>query len=260
METQEPVKATAAPRPSRLATASLLLGICAALSCLLLHILVKRDAVTDILLVAIGSATLALFLGVVAFIRIQISSGRVAGKGRAIIGLITGAMCIAVSFSPAIIPPVRHPETPKAATEAKCLGLAVQYYQIEYGKFPGQDSTNSDHLYSGAEGRLLLATLRGSNFVWNGKPSNPRNIVFLSISERSIVTTNSGGTAQVGELADPWGNRYEIVADWNGDGKIDAPLADGDAVPHRGVAVWSYGPKGKTVANSRDHTHIRSWR
>ena len=139
------------------------------------------------------------------------------------------------------------------------LAFAVEHYQVEYGYYPGQNASNGDHRYTGDEYRLLLATLQGSNFVWHGRSSNPRGITFLSFDQRSLVATNTGGTAQPSELADPWGNRYEVVADWNGDGRIDAPLADGEAV-QKPVAVWSYGRRGKAVDNPKDTTHIRSWK
>ena len=66
-------------------------------------------------------------------------------------------------------------------------------------------------------------------------------------------------------MTDPWGNHYEVVADWNFDNKIDNPANTADAgnVFNRGVAVWSYGPngaKGITTQNNADGTHIRSWK
>lgn len=213
-------------------------------------------------LIAFACGLFAFVLGVLAVIPILKSSKRLLGQGRAVVGLILGSLVILIALFTVLVMPCdsRDQETYKAAGDVQALARVVENYQTEYGRYPGQDSTNNDHLYRGDEYRLLLAALRGSNLVWNGKPSNPRGVVFLSVNDRSIVTTNSGGTAQTGEMADPWGNRYEVVADWNGDNKIAAPLADGEAVPNRGVVVWSYGPKGKPVANPADKTHIRSWR
>jgi hypothetical protein len=263
METQEPAKSTAAPRTSRLANVSLLLGICAFISGLLIMPIISvdiSDAATGVSIFTAGCALLALMLGVGALTLILKSSGCLLGQGRAMAGIVLGSVFTLTVLLLPIVIGSGHESFPKAPGEVNAIACAVEHYQIEYGKFPGQDSTNSDHLYRGDECRLLLATLQGSNFVWNGKPSNPRSLAFLSVDDRSIVTTNIVGTAQVGEFADPWGNRYEVVADWNGDNKIDAPLADGEAVQRRGVAVWSYGPKGKAVDNPADKTHIRSWR
>jgi len=262
METQEPAKSTAAPRPSRLANASFGLGIGAGLSeavgMLLLR--VDCDIAENIYLFAVVCGLLAMALGVAALLWIRKAHGNLVGIGRANAGFLLGIVSIIALMAIPFIPHRIITVISKPLSEVHALAFAVEHYQTEYDKYPGQDSTNSDHLYSGDECRLLLAALRGSNLVWNGKPSNPRGIVFLSVDERSLVTTNIVGTAQVGEIADPWGNRYEVVADWNGDNKIDAPLADGEAVQRRGVAVWSYGPKGKPIANPADKTHICSWR
>jgi len=260
METQGPAKPTVAPRPSRLANISLALGICAALAFFLLISIRNRDATTGIFFFTAGCTLCSLFLGITAWIQILKLRGLLTGQGRAVTGIVLGLLILAALLFPCFVTRTHCPGITKERADESALTSAMEIYQAEYSLYPGQNATNRDHYYSSDEYRLLLATLRGSNFVWNGTPSNPRGIVFLSVDERSIVTTNIVGTAQVGEFADPWGNRYEVVADWNFDNKIDAPLADGEAVQQRGVAVWSYGPKGKAVANSNDSTHIRSWR
>ena len=153
----------------------------------------------------------------------------------------------------------RKTEVGAVMGEVQVLKNAVHCYRVEYGSYPGQVSDTNDHIYTGDEYPLLVATLCGSNFPWNGKASNPRGTVYLSFDGHHVKTQPDGRTARVGEWADAWGNRFEVVADWNGDGTIAAPLADGEAVQDA-VAVWSYGPEAKPVANRKDSTHIRSWR
>ena len=263
MGTEESGKVLAPVPTSHLANASFSLGFGSLI--LLLLCLLFCDFFSDgtVLLLIGGFGMLAAMLGAVALIRIKMVKKLLRGRDRAIAGIFFGLVFIPAGLLlPAVVPSrggcgsyIR-----KTTGEVMALSAAVDGYLDVYSQYPGQNAWNADHHYSGAEYGLLVATLRGSNLVWNGKPSNPRSIFFLSVDERHIVTTKVTGTAQAGELADPWGNRYEVVADWTGDNQIDTPLADGEGVQHRGVAVWSYGPKAKPDANPKDNTHIRSWR
>jgi len=214
-------------------------------------------------LLSAGCGLLALFLGVIALVCMLLSHGHLVGRDRAIAGFVLGVVCVLMLglVCPITSSPHQHPSIIfKSFGEVKCLACAVEAYHKDYNRYPGQEATKSDHHYSGDEYRLLVDTLRGSNCVWNGQASNPRGRIYFQVDKSSYATTNGSGTARVGELADPWGNRYEIVADWNGDGKIDAPLADGEGVQRRGVVAWSYGRRGKVVANPNDANHLRSWK
>jgi len=173
-----------------------------------------------------------------------------------IIALLAGLLL------PVILGAIKRAEVAKADGEVKAIAAAVEHYQVEYSKYPGQNAGTSDKQYTSTDYKNLIATLTGSNINWNSANSNPRGIVFLSVDQKSYATNNTGGNAQTGDLADPWGNRFEVVADWNFDNKIDNPgnLADGENVYNRGVAVWSYGPKGSATVNKSEGTHIRSWR
>jgi len=175
-----------------------------------------------------------------------------------IIALLAGLLL------PVILGAIKRAEVAKADGEVKAIAAAVEHYQVEYSKYPGQNSGTADKQYTGTDYKNLIATLTGSNIVNWPSPynSNPRGIVFLSVDQKSFATNNTGGNAQTGELADPWGNRFEVMADWNFDNKIDNPgnTADGENVYNRGVAVWSYGPKAVATPNKTDGTHIRSWR
>jgi len=262
METNVPIKAASTPRSSRLALGSYVLGLCAGLSGLAGQLLPKTfsaDAADSLFLLSGGCGLLALLLGISARLCVWKARGRLVGHSRAnagfALGLASLLVLLSVPFSSRRIVTVIS----RGKGEVMTLACAVEHYQVEYGYYPGQNASNGDHRYTGDEYRLLLATLQGSNVVWHGRSSNPRGITFLSFDQRSLGATNTGGTAQPGELADPWGNRYEVVADWNGDGRINAPLADGEAV-QKPVAVWSYGRRGKAVDNPKDTTHIRSWK
>jgi prepilin-type N-terminal cleavage/methylation domain-containing protein len=174
--------------------------------------------------------------------------------------VITIIALLAGLLLPVIIGAIGKAEKAKAQGEVNAIATAIEQYQIEYSKFPNQTGTSSgDHQYGASEYINLIAALRGSNFMWGGSSyANTRGHVFLSVDEKSIVASNASGTAAVGMLSDPWGNRYEIIADWNFDNRIDNPMADGSRVAGRGVAVWSRGPKG--IVTAGDPSHIRSWK
>jgi prepilin-type N-terminal cleavage/methylation domain-containing protein len=177
-----------------------------------------------------------------------------------IIALLAGLLL------PVIVGSIKKAEIHKALGEVTAIAMAVEHFQVEYSKYPGQNAATVDHPYSGTDYQNLIATLTGSNIVnWNGiLNSNPRGTTFLSVDQRSVVTNaaGAGGTAVKGDLADPWGNRYEVVADWNFDNKIDNPanIADGGNAYNHGVVAWSYGPRAVATQNATDGTHIRSWK
>lgn len=180
--------------------------------------------------------------------------------------VITIIALLAGLLLPVIIGVIKKAEISKANAEVNALAAAVEHYQVEYSRYPGQNSGNTDHQYSSSEyNKYLIPTLIGSNITWNGTPSNPKGITFLAVDSKSIVSnTLSGSNAQAGDLADPWANRYEVIADWNFDNTVSSPTADGDKVS-RGVAVWSWGPNGcaptsQRTPNAQDKTHIRSWK
>jgi len=177
--------------------------------------------------------------------------------------VITIIALLAGLLLPVIIGAIKRAEITKAKSEIAAVAAAVEQYQVEYSKYPGQTGSSSgDKRYVGGSANSfnakLIGVLRGTNYdaTW----SNPRGHVFLSVEEKSIVSSNATGTAKVGELSDPWGNYYEVIADWNFDNKIDSPTADGLKVYGLGVAVWSYGPSGKAIQSATDSTHIRSWK
>jgi len=161
--------------------------------------------------------------------------------------VITIIALLAGLLLPVIVGAIKKAEIHKALGEVTAIAAALEHYQVEYSKYPGQTSggSGSDHQYAGGGGgseyAKLINVLRGTNYdtTW----SNPRSVVFLSVDDRSMSTNSNGSgsySAQPGEMADPWGDHYEVIADWNFDNQIDS--ADQVKVTGRGVAVWSYGP------------------
>ncbi len=197
----------------------------------------------------------------------------------AIIAILAGLLL------PAVIGGLKRAEITQAQCEVKLIETAIKAYFVDYGKYPDEGAGN-DEICWGYD--KLIPTLRGSNVpgtvqdllglgtAW--KNQNPRQRVYLQVSEKSIQTNapatlthwlpgNSSITveARQGEFADPWGNRYVVAMDMTHDGlvgNLNTDVTDGEIV-RRGVAVWSWGPtnRGSTCRpNKNDTTHIRSWR
>jgi type II secretory pathway pseudopilin PulG len=249
MQTPPAFDQIAKPRTAGIAIASLVLGILA-VTCF-----------------SVLAGIPALVLGIMALNRVNRSAGSLTGKGQSIAGIVMGGLSfvllpvvlgiLAGLLFPAVARVSTQAKTAKAQVEILTIKQAIQSYYNEYGKWPGQTAGGGDHHYTGPEYKQLLDMLQGRGDQ-KGAWSNPRQIVFLTFSESSIAKA-AHGTAQPGEFADPWGNRYEIVADWNYDNRIDSPLADGGAAQGQGVAIWSYGPSGVNKANPADKRHLRSW-
>jgi len=252
METPPAISQVAVPRTAGIAIASLVLGILA-VTCF-----------------SILAGIPALILGIIALNKVGKSAGTLTGKGFGIAGIVMGGLSfILLPVVLGILSGLLFPAVARASTQAKmakaqvevlALNQAMQAYYTEYGKWPGQTAASGDHHYAGPEYQQLLDTLQGRNGDRTGGWSNPRQLVFLSVSDKSSAAQSSRGTAQPGEFADPWDNRYEIVADWNYDNRIDSPLADGGALQSHGLAIWSYGPDRTTTPNPTKPSHIRSWR
>lgn len=179
---------------------------------------------------------------------------------------------------PAVIGGIKKGEITHAQSDVKLIAAAMSAYLVDYNKYPGQHQnigggyTDKKYDYYWR----LTATLRGSNFPGgsvatmlgtsgnNWLNQNPKNKVYLQVPDSSISTNGteidaSAITATRGDLMDPWGNRYVVVADWSQDGKV---TADGETILQP-VAVWSWGPNTdptNLVDNAKNPNHIRSWR
>ena len=191
---------------------------------------------------------------------------------------------------PAVIGGIKKADITQAQAEVKLIAAAMNAYRADYGKWPAEYTTRATSTAAYWDYKDLIAALRGSNVAGtvqdqlglsgsNWKNQNPKQRIYLQVSERSIATnvtgnagTYSGSTAAngypyaaaVGELSDPWGNRYVVLPDWDMDGVIKG--ADGETSIRASVAVWSWGPtptqgaSGNNFESSTNTTHIRSWR
>lgn len=199
---------------------------------------------------------------------------RKAGRAFTMIELLVVVAIIAILAGlllPAVIGGIKRAEITQAQSEVKLLAQAISAYFADYQKYPGQFPGRGAVQYD--DYTLLVATLQGTNTpgtiqnalgltsAGNWGNQNSRQKVYLQISDKSICTNppaNTGASvvATQGDLMDPWGNRYVVVADMVGNGTI---VADGETL-QRSVAVWSWGTDTTHSQSSTNTAHIRSWR
>ena len=139
----------------------------------------------------------------------------------------------------------------EAKSELSSLVTAVKLYESTYGYLPLTASyIDSNNGSGGTESEigstpygLLISFLHGDN---------PREIRMLEVKET------------LGQLLDPWGNRYGVALDSDYDGDIDQDTSNGVyEVVYASAAAWSKGPDGNDDhgENDRasDNDDIASW-
>jgi len=141
-----------------------------------------------------------------------------------IIGILMGILLPAVGAA------FKKAKEARVNTEIRAIETAMKAYLQEYGKFPLQTSS-SDHPYT-TDYADLITILRGQNIKVGNKYWNPKNILFLEVSEDSLVD---------GKLQDPWEQDYKITADWDFNNIVNTHTG-------RNVAVWSEG-SGEQIGN-----------
>jgi len=164
------------------------------------------------------------------------------------------AVLLAVAF-PVIQMAIANAKKQQAATEVQMLMAAVKSYRSVYGKWPYQTSADVD--------RTFFEEEEQSNLIHVLVRNNPRGIQFLETKEESMLD---------GCLVDPWGNRYIVAVDQDGDGMTQIDVSDFrlndrhkmslrkstvvtvSNIAKETVAVISWGP-----SPSNTETRVYSW-
>ena len=248
-----------APRTSRLAITSLVLGCC-------------------ILLCSIISGLPAVAFGIAALVAISRSRGQLRGQGLAIAGICLGGLSVvavpilAALLFPAISATKTRAFQTRAAATIQQIQVASTAYYTEYSKWP--DARNAADLV------LILNGGRdpiSNQEVSRARAQNPRGIVFMEFSAKDLAPLSSVGAGAGGEMAlvDPWGTPYAFCFDngkagyatsvvWQDqaayDNKIPKPYPDsslGDSID-AGAAFFSNGPDKRT-GDAAGKDDIRSW-
>lgn len=167
-------------------------------------------------------------------------------------------------------------KTSAKSTETQII-TAIKSFQTDYGVYPAlpsvaasnppKDTTVGGTVGSNAE---LFAVLRATDTATNS--ANTRRIIYFEGKDVKTLTkpkdgfvptgatlTGNGGTpVSVGDLVDPWGNRYFVSYDSGYSDQINNPYAttpasdndDGGAaysvstMMRTSVVSWSYGKNG----------------
>ncbi len=186
------------------------------------------------------------------------------GRGFTLVELLVVIVIIlllATLLFPAIIGTIKKGEIALARTEVMALDSAMRAYLLKYGHFPNQTLAGTQetpyHSYGSRdtnivlqpgdtrEYRALINTLRGvAGTRFEDNPTinpNPHNTVFLTVPDRSGGGTNRSmgvnNAALSGDFCDPWGCRYQVMASWRMDNRVNG-TSYGNVVG-RNVAVWN---------------------
>lgn len=248
----------AAPRMSRLAIASLVLGCC-------------------MVLCSILAGVPALALGIAALVAINRSRGQLFGQGLAIAGICLGGVSLLVfpivlAFLFPVISSVRNQANKaKAAASISSLCVASRAYNNEYGKWPELRSAEDLVLiFNGCRNPVT------GELVERVMSENPRKTQFMEFKANEVTRPGSGGTSALA-FCDPWGVPYAFCFDngkagyveggvWKDsvayDNQVDMPFRDGPpgSSIHAGCAFFSSGPDGRTGTASTTRDDIRSWK
>jgi prepilin-type N-terminal cleavage/methylation domain-containing protein len=76
---------------------------------------------------------------------------------------------------------------------------------------------------------------------------NPRGIMFMEF--------NSAATNQSGSYVDPWDQVYQMSLDGTYKNSVNTPYG----AVQRNVAVWSWGPDGKSGTPAEKADDVKSW-
>lgn len=114
------------------------------------------------------------------------------------------------------------------------MSISLKGYVVEYNRYPVSDGETSAQDCAGPWLEALLG---------NEPKLNPRQIVFMDISN---AKRNQAGLLNLGgahALADAWGRTMHAMMDTNSDGKLADPEHPGSVLAER-VLIWSAGPDG----------------
>ncbi len=137
------------------------------------------------------------------------------------------------------------------------LLIAIKAHQADYNRYPLAAGKTSDITIdtSEAEGVALLKSLLG-----NDAADNPKRSKFYEVPALAKNRIN-GYDAATGALFDPWGNSYQIVIDYDQDGKVETPYPTSDGATEIPFEIIIYTPgRNKTVDDTTAKTDdLKSW-
>ena len=129
--------------------------------------------------------------------------------------LVMGIIAILVGLLfPVVIGMNTRSRQKQALAETRTILVAIKAYRQEYGKWPAQVQSATDKTYVTDNYRVIQPLLGNNPNDLNGRPTNPKSKIFLSLQ------VNSVNPDYAGNYLDPWGIPYVICMDENGDNKL----------------------------------------
>jgi hypothetical protein len=147
----------------------------------------------------------------------------------------------------------KNPRTLQTKAAMKSVEIAIKGYKTEYLRLPFPGATqpladNAPYSTTTLDGRDLLEALSIRTI------KNPRGIRFWD-APPAKHSSGAGYLAGLG-LKDPWGTEYQIILDYNNDGRISDPESSGGVIT-ADVLIYSAGPD-KDISTWKDN--VRSWK
>ena len=131
----------------------------------------------------------------------------------------------------------------QSRVEALSIVAAIKAYRNEYGRFPGQTASASDHV-------IDQGMTNEQSALMDALIDNPRNIAFID-----PPTTNA-------YYVDPWGdNLYVIGMDYDGDGNVTLNITYDSAsinttILNEAAVAISWGRPNETDEHRRTYSWI----
>lgn len=136
------------------------------------------------------------------------------------------------------------------------LVIAIKGYQTEYNRYPMAAGNTTDMTVdtSSAEGIALLTAL-----LANDATNNPRQVKFYDPAPSKNGVNGYDPTA--GTLMDPWGNGFQIVIDYDQDGKVANPYVGGGGPTDiaTGLLIFTPGPNKTFDDIPTKSDDVKSW-
>ena len=185
--------------------------------------------------------------------------------------VITIIIVLAAAGFAAAMKAMERAKKTKAQAALTAVEQAVNQFYNEYGRLPAiNSSASADAQYETAleDGKKLLEPLLAKEDTSASTVQNPKQLAFLSVTEGKIKGTagidglvyETGSTAKVRGLYDPWGHPYKIMLDNDYDEELTVNIGGTTKNLHgRRVAVWSLGADGKSDDAKTANDDVKNW-
>jgi prepilin-type N-terminal cleavage/methylation domain-containing protein len=149
----------------------------------------------------------------------------------------------------------------KAKTQMNAIKTAIMMYYTDYGLYPSHEDLTDETNYRNLMEYLICADGPGAV---TSQEYNPRKKRYLDAPSNYTNDSDALGTgeADVGDYADPWGNRYRIFVDKNYDGTVDS--TDNSALGANSLVgsifIYSFGKNGTDDSFIAGTDDLCSWK